>query len=125
LDLLLGELDTLEKCLGEEAAGVRGTLTIAASPAYGALRIAPVIADFMACYPDCRVRLNLADRLAGVVDDGVDIAITAAEIDDPNCVSRRLSAVRMLVCATAEYLVRHGRPEQPEDLISHNCLVHA
>lgn len=125
LDLLLAELDTLERRLGKEAAGVRGTLTIAASPAYGALRIAPVIADFMACYPDVRVRLTLADRLADLVEDGVDIAITAAEVDDPTCVSRRLSAMRMVVCATAEYLARHGRPQQPEHLIRHNCLVHA
>lgn len=124
LDLLLAELDTLERRLGEEAAGVRGTLTIAAPPAYGALCVAPVVAEFMDCYPDVRVRLTLADRLVDFVEDGVDIVITTAEIDDSSCVSRRLSTVRTIVCAAAGYLAREGRPQQPEDLIGHNCLVY-
>ncbi|MEX2480539.1 MAG: LysR substrate-binding domain-containing protein [Gammaproteobacteria bacterium] len=126
LDLLLAELDTVERRLGEEAVGVRGTLTIAAPPAYGALRVAPIIAKFMERYPDVRVRLTLADRSVDFVEDGVDIAIsTRGELDDSSCVARRLSAVRMIVCAAAVYLAREGRPQQPEDLIRHNCLVYA
>lgn len=125
LDLVLAELQTVETRLGEEAAAVRGTLTVAAPPAYGAGHVAPVIADFMGRYPDVRVRLILVDRSVDLVEDGIDIAITLRQTDDAGHASRRLSACRSIVCAADGYLARKGHPQQPEDLNRHNCLIYA
>jgi DNA-binding transcriptional LysR family regulator len=37
---------------------------------------------------------------------------------------RRLGIGRKALCAAPAYLARHGRPERPEDLAGHNCLVY-
>jgi len=111
--------------LGEEAASVRGLLTVAAPPAYGAFVLAPIVADFMSHHPEINVRMALADRPVDLVDEGIDIAITVRELADSSNVARRLSAVSLIVCGAPSYCARHGLPLRPEDLTHHNCLPYA
>ena len=122
---LLGELGNIEARLSEEAGSVRGMLSIAAPPAFGAFHVAPVIGAFMRAYPELHVRLVLADRPIDLVDEGIDVAITVRELADTSYIARRLSAVRMLVCAAPDYLAERGRPRNPEDLVTHNCLIYS
>ncbi|MGE0484668.1 MAG: LysR substrate-binding domain-containing protein [Gammaproteobacteria bacterium] len=122
---LLNELDNIEARLSEEVGSVRGMLAIAAPPAFGAFHVAPVVGEFMRTYPDVQVRLVLADRPIDLVDEGIDVAITVRELADTSYIARRLSAVRMLVCAAPAYLTAHGRPRNPEDLVAHNCLIYS
>ena len=37
-------------------------------------------------------------------------------------ISRRLAGCPMVVCASPDYLQRHGRPKRVRDLKEHNCL---
>ena len=37
--------------------------------------------------------------------------------------ARRLGALRLVVLGAPAYLERHGRPQRPEDLAAHQCLV--
>jgi DNA-binding transcriptional LysR family regulator len=125
VDTLLADLDSIEARLGEEAASVRGLLTLAAPPAYGAFVLAPIVAAFMSTYPEISVCMTLADRPVDLVDEGIDVAITVRDLTDSSNVARRLSAVRLIVCGAPAYLVRHGTPHRPEDLTRHNCLPYA
>lgn len=125
VDTLLSDLDAIEARLGEEVAGVRGLLTIAAPPAYGAFVLAPIVAGFMANHPEISIHMTLADRAVDLVDEGIDIAISVRELTDSSNVARRLSAVRLIVCAAPAYLARHGTPLRPEDLTTRNCLPYA
>jgi DNA-binding transcriptional LysR family regulator len=122
---VLAQLDLVESRLSEDTAGVRGLLSIAAPPLFGALYLAPVIAAFMAEYPEIRLRLTLTDREIDLVDEGIDVAISVRELTDSSNIARRLTAVRMTVCASPAYLATHGRPQRPEDLAGHNCLLFA
>lgn len=125
VDALLAELDEVEASLGEEAARVSGTLTLAAPPAFGAIHVAPLVAAFMARHPDVRLRLTLADRRLDLVDEGIDAAVTVRELEDTSYIARYLTAVRLIVCAAPAYLARHPAPSTPEDLVDHNCLTYA
>lgn len=37
-------------------------------------------------------------------------------LDDPSLVTRRLAPCKMVLCASPEYLKKHGTPETPEDI---------
>jgi len=125
VDALLAELDEVEASLGEEAARVSGTLTLAAPPAFGTIHVAPLVAAFMARHPDVRLRLTLADRRLDLVDEGIDAAVTVRELEDTSYIARYLTSVRLIVCAAPAYLERHPAPATPEDLVGHNCLTYA
>jgi DNA-binding transcriptional LysR family regulator len=58
------------------------------------------------------------DLLEGEFDVGVRIG----RLGDSSLIARRIARVRLVVCAAPEYLARHGVPQMPEDLASHNCL---
>jgi DNA-binding transcriptional LysR family regulator len=79
----------------------------------------------MATYPEVQVRLTLADRQVALVEEGIDIAICVRDLDDSSYIARRLTAVRMIVCAAPTYLRSHAGPRQPGDLTAHNCLIFA
>lgn len=51
------------------------------------------------------------------------MALRFGVLADSRLLARRLAANWRLVCATPDYLTRHGRPASPADLIHHECLV--
>jgi DNA-binding transcriptional LysR family regulator len=42
----------------------------------------------------------------------------------PALVSRKLATARHLICASPDYVARHGAPESPEDLNRHACIAY-
>ncbi|MBT8134932.1 MAG: substrate binding domain-containing protein, partial [Gammaproteobacteria bacterium] len=38
---------------------------------------------------------------------------------------RKIGTTPRVVVASSEYLVKHGRPRKPADLVKHNCLIHS
>ena len=125
LSVLLTELDDVEAGIGQDATQVRGTLTVAAPPGYGATHVAPIVGAFMRHHPGIRVRLVLIEGQPDLVDAGIDVAITVRELADTSYIARKLGAVRLIVCAAQHYLDSRGRPRKPADLVDHNCLIYA
>lgn len=122
---LVTRLALVEQSLVDDTAGVRGVLTVAAPPLFGALHLAPVVAGFMQAFPAVQVRLVLTDRHVDLVDEGIDVAVSVRELGDSSAIARRLTAVRMTVCASPAYLACRGHPAHPRDLAGHNCLLFA
>src|SRR5581483_4023715 len=40
----------------------------------------------------------------------------------PAVVHRKLLSCRRVICASPEYIARHGQPRTPEELVQHNCV---
>src|SRR5436189_304271 len=67
--------------------------------------------------------LGLCGRSVNVIEEGFDIAVRIAELEDSSLTARRLAPNRRVVCASPQYLALHGTPKLPEDLVHHNCLT--
>jgi DNA-binding transcriptional LysR family regulator len=78
---------------------------------------------FVAQYPHVRLALSLSDRFVSVIEEGFDLAVRIAELEESSLAARRLAPNRRVVCASPDYLRRHGAPQTPEDLARHNCLL--
>ena len=57
-----------------------------------------------------------------VVDEGIDVAIRIAHLPDSALVATSLGTVRRIVCASPDYVARHGRPSEPRGLAEHRCI---
>ena len=68
------------------------------------------------------VEFLLVNRIVNLVEEGFDVAIRIAHLDDTSLVSIPLTRVRRVVCASPAYLHRHGIPRPPEDLQAHRCV---
>jgi DNA-binding transcriptional LysR family regulator len=85
------------------------------------MHLQPVILEFLALYPEIRLRLMLVDRLVNLVEEHVDAAIRIAELRDSRLIARKLGAVRIVLTASPDYIARRGMPRHPGDLADHDC----
>ena len=88
------------------------------------MHLAPLWPAFMALHPKVVLDITLADRLVDLVDEGYDLAVRIARLQTSSLVSRQLTSTRLIVCASPEYLRRHGRPEHPSELAQHSVITY-
>ena len=55
------------------------------------------------------------------VEDRVDVGFRSGYPPEGGVIARRLMALQLVVCATPDYLARHGTPTRIEDLAQHRC----
>jgi DNA-binding transcriptional LysR family regulator len=119
---LLEGVEEAEAELSAQAGEAVGQLRINVPVTFGLLHLAPLWPAFMALHPKVMLDVTLADRLVDLVDEGYDLAVRIARLQTSTLVSRQLTSTRLILCASPEYLRRHGTPEHPSDLAQHSVL---
>jgi DNA-binding transcriptional LysR family regulator len=69
------------------------------------------------------ISLELSDRIADIVAEGIDLAIRIGHLEDSSLVGVKLAANRRVVVASPAYLAGRGTPLTPADLAGHQCLT--
>lgn len=101
----------------------QGALKVALPASFGHQHVAPLVPQFAARHPKVQLALSLSDRTVNIMDEGFDLAVCIADLQDSSLAARRLAPNRRVVCASPAYLEVHGQPSTPEELGRHNCLV--
>ena len=120
---ILAEIDELEQTVASTRAAPKGLLKVNATLGFGRSYIAPAISRFARDYPDLEVQLLLTDRPMNLAEEAIDIGIRFGEPPDSRVVARKIGNNRRRIFAAPAYLRRHGRPQLPNDLTQHNCLI--
>lgn len=120
---IIAELDEAEGLASAQQSTPRGTLRLNTSVSLARL-VTPLIGEYVALYPEVVFELVMSDRMVDMVEDGFDLALRSGPLPDSSLKTRRLGFGRLALCTSPDYLARHGRPERPEDLARHNCLIH-
>jgi DNA-binding transcriptional LysR family regulator len=120
---ILEDIGEAERTATGEYAAPKGELVVTAPVVFGRLHIVPVVAEFLAHYPEIDIRLVLTDRVVHMMDEQVDVAVRIGELPDSALMATRVGTVRRVVCASPAYLATHGAPARPRDLSGHNCIT--
>jgi DNA-binding transcriptional LysR family regulator len=118
----LEEIGEAERVATGEYASPKGELMITAPVFFGRLHVVPVVAEFLAHYPEIDINLLFTDRVVHLMDEQVDIAVRIGELPDSTLMATRVGMVRRVVCASPAYLASHGAPVTPGDLVNHDCI---
>lgn len=102
----------------------RGLVRVTAPVALGRQQIVPLVAPFLAQWPEVGIELELADRLVSLAQEGFDLAIRHADSAPDTHVAWTLCATHAQLVATRAYLRQHGVPQRPADLAAHACLYY-
>jgi DNA-binding transcriptional LysR family regulator len=102
----------------------RGLLRVTAPVTFGSRQVAGALPGFLERYPEVDVELDVSDRRVDLAEEGFDVALRITTNPPPHLAARRLTGTRRVVCAAPAYWDRHGRPQRPADLPSHNCIVY-
>jgi DNA-binding transcriptional LysR family regulator len=100
----------------------RGLVRLTAPVALARQQLVPRLSEFLRQHPDVRVELNVSDRLASLATEGFDLAIRHTAHPPDTHVAWTLCTTHSVLVASRAYLRRHGVPQQPKDLLGHNCL---
>lgn len=103
----------------------RGLLRVTTSVDFGRLVLAPLLRDFMTLYPDIRIDLVLSNYYLDLIAGGMDVAIRAGQFDDSSLVAKPLGDLPLCLIAAPEYLEKHGNPQHPNELETHECLLYS
>ena len=89
----------------------------------GTLFLDQLLIDFMIRYPKMRVETVSEARMIDIVAEGYDAGIRLEESVPQDMIAVPLTGeIRQLVTATPDYFARHGIPETPDDLLSHQGI---
>lgn len=108
-----------------EVAGTpAGSLRINLSALVFQAVVAPRLAGFVELYPRIELECVCDDTLTDIVSQGFDAGVRPREMVAKDMLAVRLyPPVRYVVAAAPAYYARHGRPQRPEELVDHNCIV--
>ena len=122
---ILADLEEADAEASQLTLNPKGHLRINAPMSFGISHIAPHLSRYLDRYPEVTVDLSLNDRQVDLVEEGFDLAIRIAELEESSLIARRIAYSRVVVCASPQYLEAHGVPEEPEDLTRHACLTYS
>ena len=123
--VLLADFEAAMRDTVGEAGAPRGLLRISAPLLFGRRHVTPVVMAYLAAYPEVSAEVVLDDRPMDLIEEGIDVALRIAHLEDSSLVARHLGVVRRILVASPGYLARKGVPRRPEDLAAHDIVLFA
>jgi DNA-binding transcriptional LysR family regulator len=122
---ILAEGEAAEDSTRSAARSPRGLVRLAAPMSFGTLRVAPLLPEFLAAFPEVSVDLQLSDAITDLIGDGFDAAIRIAVQPGTALAVQRLCEVPRYLVGSPAYLNLHGRPKHPLHLTQHRCISYS
>ena len=123
LSAALAEIDAAKLEVADGRAEPSGLLRVTSSTAFAPLYVVPAAAAFLEAHPKLAIELDQSDSYVDLVSEGFDLAVRIGELPDSNLKAKRLANLRRVVFAAPRYLDKRDRPQRPEDLVHHECIV--
>ncbi|WP_297838801.1 LysR family transcriptional regulator [Pseudomonas sp.] len=117
-------LDAADEEVTGKVGEIRGLVRINAPVAFGSLHIVKLLNGLYDKYPQLIVELTVTDAFVDPVQEGADIIFRVGHLEDSGLIGRKICDQQYVLCASAGYIARYGKPASPEDLQNHACLVY-
>lgn len=101
-----------------------GLLKITCPVNVGLHIIVPALNDFRSLYPKIELDLMLTDEVVNIMQEGIDLAIRGAALEDSGLQASKLASLKTCLCASPAYIQRHGKPASPAELDQHNWIIY-
>ncbi len=119
---LLEDANQAAKC---DAKVVSGRLKLSLPIDYCQCVLLPKLESFAATYPDTQLSLDLTDSYTDLVSGGFDAAVRIGKLANSTFYSRKIGEMKLICCASPEYLAQNGTPKDVDDLSNHQCLLYS
>lgn len=119
---ILAALDEAEEEISTLSGRPSGSLKVSMPLDFGLSHLAPAVADFLVEFPEMSLEVQYDDRRVDMVSEGFDVVVRIGVMEDSSLIARKLAEDRDVICASPEYLRRHGTPSHPSELRHHAHL---
>jgi DNA-binding transcriptional LysR family regulator len=121
-----GGLDTVQAALANASQNrgqPSGTLKVSLAFAFGRHYILPLLAEFMAKYPDIQPDWRFENRQVDLINEGVDVAIGGGIELAQGVVARELARPHMVLVASPKFLADKKLPKVLADISAWDAIV--
>ncbi|WP_298431951.1 LysR family transcriptional regulator [Ottowia sp.] len=122
---LVADAAELEDLLQRQPARLQGTLKVDVPSRVARQLVVPALPDLLQRHPELHLELGSNDRAVDLVQEGIDCVLRVGELTSSSLVARSLGHFRMMTCASAAYLTRHGTPVDLASLAGHRIVTYA
>ena len=130
LPLCQQALDLLQQgqvLIHEEQQSISGEVRIAVSSEMGRNLMRVLLNNIMDKHSEVTLRLQASDSRADFYRDGIDVALralTKEAAQELNLYGFKICNIAHVLCASPEYIKKHGEPLTPDDILNHNALLY-
>lgn len=108
----------------------KGLLKISCPIAFSKGYLQEVLSEYIRCYPDVEIVLDLNDRHVDLIQDGFDLVIRATDkLAESSLVCRKIYSCKAYTVATDDYFKKFGKPTTPQELSQehnkHQCICYS
>jgi DNA-binding transcriptional LysR family regulator len=120
---IIEQVDDAEREASGEYRAPTGDLTVTAPWGLGHLHLLPLSCEFLSVYPDINLRLLLSDRVLSPVENNIDVGMRIGALPDSSMIATRIGSIRVVACASPQYLAARGTPKSLGDMRDHTCIT--
>src|SRR5260370_641055 len=119
----LDQIDEAVESLGELSGRPSGLLRLTVLRTGYTDVVRPILARFLAEYPDIRCAISLDEALTNVVAESFYGGIRLGRTLEREMIAVRVSVdQRLVVVGSPAYFAGHGKPSHPSELHKHDCI---
>lgn len=103
---------------------LRGELTLASPVEFGRKLLSPIISKFLKEHSSVSIQHVLINPMFDYTEKGIDLGVRIGPLKDSGMKSIGLGEIRVVLCASIDYLEKHGAPKRLKDLTRHKCIAY-
>ena len=120
-----GEVESLLERLSLGQDRPFGRLKMNVPMSFGEMFLHKPIADYAATYPDVVIDVDFDDKRVHLVEDGYDLVVRIGVLEDSGLFARRVGDCPIYLCATPDFLARHGTPQTSDALSALPAIIYS
>ncbi|MHC0613004.1 LysR family transcriptional regulator [Komagataeibacter oboediens] len=120
----LDQIETQISAIGQLQNRPSGTIRITAADDAIACIIRPKLSEFLRKYPEIKVELNASLKMVDLIKERFDAGVRMGEHTNKEMASIPITSdVRFVVVGSPSYFKGRKKPQNPSDLLQHNCIT--
>ena len=119
---MLQEAETAELAVQNLQAQPSGVLRVTSPYAYEDQFMSELMASFMEKYPQVEVQNLVHQRKVDLIEEKIDCAVIAGQLDDSSLIRRGLGSATVVYCCSPDYIKKYGYPEDINRLDGHKLV---
>ncbi|AUN97133.1 LysR family transcriptional regulator [Bacteriovorax stolpii] len=120
---LLMDVEETEGMFRDEGLGVKGRIRVDMPVALSRNVVIPRLPEFLKENPQVELEISSTDRRVDLIQEGFDCVVRVGNLADSGLIARPIGEMKVINCASPQYLKKYGTPKKLEDLSGH-LLVH-
>ncbi|MBI3188120.1 MAG: LysR family transcriptional regulator [Gammaproteobacteria bacterium] len=122
---ILADLEEAQHAVSQAHQELSGQLRVAAPLSFGVMHLGPAIIEFQKRHPKLNFDIDFNDRQIDLIQEGFDLGIRIAQLQDSSLMARKLATISSVICASPGYIKQFGVPATPAELTQHACLTYS